>query len=122
MNHPDLKIDVKSGAPAVSIPKEFHTLVGRILGFFKVRGWGSLVIDDADNWTVYIDPVATGSSRLFKVPVLLGVKRANENAQWTQMTIPEMIEESPTGTIYDVGANETKALALRWDYIRAVEL
>jgi hypothetical protein len=122
MNHPSLKLDVKSGAPAVSIAKEFHIIVGKILGFFKVRGWGRLIIDDGDNWTVYIDPVATGTSELFKIPVLLGVKRANKDAAWEQMTLDEMITEKPTGTIYDVGAEETKALALRWDYVRAVEL
>jgi hypothetical protein len=121
MNSKDLELDIPAGAPAVAIPREFHMLVAKILNFFKVRGWGRLTIDGGYNWTIIIDPVATGQSRLFKVPVLLGAKRSSPTARWESMGIDEAISENPTGTIYDVGPDATKALRLRWDYVRAVD-
>jgi len=121
MNSKDLELDIPAGAPAVAIPREFHMLVAKILNFFKVRGAGRLTIDSGYNWTVIVDPVATGESKLFKVPVLLGVKRDDASSPWVGMTIEESITENPTGTIYDVGPDATKALRLRWDYVRAVD-
>jgi hypothetical protein len=127
MNSKVLNLDLKTGAPAVAIPKEFHMAVGEILNYLSAGGKAQLRKRSEFQWTIWVeDSLPKGTPGLFKVGVLVGIKRTQTESgfsPWELMTIAEMVSQNPTALRAQAEANdELAALDYYWDYVRAIEV
>lgn len=129
MPDPRFNIEIRSGSPATTIPKETHLAVFRILDNLTCTGGAQLIKGSNDSWSIYVKPLeyaVRGTYKYGKVIVMQGYKKLDKDSDWQLMTDAELSSNPPAKVFTDfVEGNDQYpwyGMIPTLDYLRAVDL